>query len=224
MNATASGETEAGSRSGAETAADFRAGRDAHRRGRWEVVVEVIAVALIVLGAFAILTAKPIPPGGDLVTVPTGPPIHVTLGTPVVTSVTCGDGSSATVERVPWENASVEVGTGVVQIRVIQLGDGDIVADGGVPATATPTNACAGAPPSGNERWYGVLADPNGTNVDTFTFDQQWHSVTNASWNVPIENGSSVLVVENPSLAAQGYGLQVVGLDNGSTISGLMPL
>ncbi len=205
-------------------AAAYRSRVAGRRRERLERTLEVAAVVVILVGVYAVLTARPVAPGSNPIVVPTGPPIRVQLGDPVTGSIACGAGGNATLQTVPWENATAPVTTGVIQIRVVQLGDGDVLGDNGVGANATPGSACAGSPPTPTQRWYGVLAGPNGTNLATFTFNQEWHSTSEAPWDVPVENGSLIRIVENPSLAGVGYGLQVVGFVDGSEISGLVSL
>ncbi len=206
-------------------ASALRRDRAERRKARTDLVVEAIAVAVLLLAVYVIATARPTPPASSAPPGQAyGPPISVSFGTPTVTSLACGGGGTAYAERIPWSSSTLPVTTADVDVSVYQIGDGDVVGDAGVVPSATPSDLCAGAAPSTSARWYAVLADPNGTNLVTYTYAQLWKSVTNTSWNIGIQNGSILTLVTNPSLAGTGYGFEVLGYENGSKILGRVPL
>jgi hypothetical protein len=183
-----------------------------------------VVVAVIVLGVFVIVTARPGGSPSDYLPPSPGPTIAVNLGTPSVTSVTCGDGGTAYAERIPWTNSTQPVTTGDVNLRVYEIWDGDYYGDGGAVANVTSTNVCAGPPPTQTARWYAVLTGPNGTNLLTYTEAHPWVPVVPGPWNFEIENGSAIILVTNPSLAASGRGLAVFGFADGAPVLGAVVL
>ena len=198
-----------------------------HRRSlRRERLGQVVVVAIILLGIYAIVSARPFNPSSGSGNPAPGPPIAVTLSTPVVGQVSCGSGGTAYTERVVWSGATASVTTGDVSPRVYELFDGDIVNDIGVVPNVTSSSLCAGSPPSGAPlvSWYVVLTDPNGSILLTYTFSSGWVSVTHGEWNFAIENGSAMVVVTESSIAGMGFGFAVVGFSSGSPIRGSVPL
>lgn len=207
-------------------ARSFRETQSQRRSLRRERLGQVVVVAIILLGIYAIVSARPFNPSSGSGHPTPGPPIRVTLATPVLGQTPCGGGGTAYTERVVWTSASASVTTGDVSPRVYELFDGDIVNDIGVVANATSSSLCAGSPPNGAPlvSWYVVLTDPNGTNLLTYTFSAGWTSVTHGAWNFAIENGSAMVVVTKTSVAGMGFGFAVVGFSSGSAIRGSVPL
>jgi hypothetical protein len=181
---------------------------------------------IIILGIYAIVSARPFVPSSGPGPPTPGPPIAVNLTAPVVGQVTCGNGGTAYTDRVVWSNSTAPVTTREVSPRVYELWDGDIVNDIGVTANVSSTSVCAGDPPSGGGliSWYVVLTAPNGTIELSYTFSQGWTSVTGGASDITIENGMSMIVVTSPDIAGKGYGFAVVGEANGSSIHGSVPL
>lgn len=206
-------------------ARSFRESQTQRRSRRREHIGQLLVVAIIALGVYAIVSARPfVPSTGSSLPSP-GPPITVNFATPVPGQVLCGNGGTGYTERVVWSNATASVVTGDVSPRVYELFDGDIVTDLGVVANVTSSNVCAGSPPStANFAWYVVMTAPNGTIQLTYTFSQGWTSVTHGAWNFPIENGTAMIVVTGTSLAGRGFGFAVVGFSGGSAIHGSVPL
>ncbi len=211
---------------GAGRAAAYRQ-RRAERRKAWGDRLEVIAVVGVIILSIVVLVtvwtgsptlfSSPPPPI-------TGPPIVVSLGTPTVSNVTCGDGGSVTAERIPWINATQPVTTGDVAVRVVELFDGDFVPDANSHPNVTASNLCVGPTPTPASRWYAVLSGPNGSNLFTYTEATAWVSVTSGPVNVGIENGSALTVIENPSLAAKGFGVHILGFVNETAVTGSVTL
>lgn len=204
----------------------FRERETRRRTRKRELVGQLLVVAIILLGIYAIVSARPFVPSSGPGPSPSGPPITVNLTHPVLGQVTCGNGGTAYTERVVWANSTSPVTTNDVSPRVYELFDGDVVVDNGVTANVSSTSLCAGDPPSGGGliSWYVVLTAPNGTIELGYTFDQGWVSVDRGPVNLPIENGTSLVVVVDPDIASKGYGLGVVGEANGSSIHGAVPL
>jgi hypothetical protein len=200
--------------------------RQTHRTYR---TTNVVLVALIVVGAYAIVTEHP----GHLVstlrsleaTPGPGPPIVVTFGTPTESTVNCTGGGTAAVESIPWNRSTETLATGEVLVRLYEIWDGDNIADPGAVANATPSNLCAGTPPNPSALWYIVFAAPNGTNLLTYTEANSWSSVVaGGSSDLKIYDGSNLVVVSYDSLANTGRGLELVGFVGDSQITGSVPL
>jgi hypothetical protein len=141
-----------------------------------------------------------------------------------VTSVNCTAGGTAYVEPIAWTNATHAFTTGDIGVRVYEIWDGDYIPDPGAVANVTPSNVCAGVPPSWEAIWYVVLASPNGTNLLTYTVDHGWAAVPQGPNNVGIQNDSALILVTVTSLADTGRGLAVVGFAGGSQIHGTVVL
>jgi hypothetical protein len=214
--------------SSAGRARSFRRNRDDSRTSRRERVVEVVLLAAVLIGAYTVATERP----GELLAgygtggsqTPPGPPIFVHFGTPSVSTVTCGGGGTAYVERIPWTNSTEPVPTGVLYVRVFEIWDGDFIPDSGAVANATATNPCNGTPPDASALWYLVLAAPNGTNLLTYTEAAEWTSVSGGPTHLDVANGSALLLVTSMSLAGTGRGLELVGYVGNSPISGSVAL
>lgn len=206
-------------------ARSFRERQEKRRSARRERIGQLLVVLIVVLGVYAVVTARPYNPSSTSSLPTPGPPITVSLGTPVASTVTCGAGGTAYAERIVWENSTAPVTTGDITVRVYEIYDGDFVPDQGVVANVTPSNLCAGSPPSSPPPlWYVVMAAPNGTTLLSYTVTQGWTSVTSGPWNFQIENGSAMTVVTGVSLAGTGHGFAVVGFAGGSPIRGSVPL
>jgi hypothetical protein len=207
-------------------ARSFRQEQTRRRSARRDRVADVVMVAAIVVGAYFIVTERPYSPSSGVQTgfPGSGARIVVQFGTPTVSTLTCGGGGVAYVERIPWVNSTQLLTTGEVYVRVYEIWDGDNIADPGAVANVTPSNLCEGTPPSSGALWYAVLAAPNGTNVLTFTEAHTWTSVTNGSTNLVIASDSDLVIVTYESFAGTGRGLSVVGFAEGSQITGTLPL
>ncbi|HKN05975.1 MAG TPA: hypothetical protein VJ021_00010 [Thermoplasmata archaeon] len=204
-------------------ARSFREEQTQRRGGRRELIGAVLAAAIITLGVYTIATAHPYSSSNyDFPN--SGPLIAIHLGPPSVSTVSCGAGGTAYAEHIPWTNASAKVSTGEVVVHVSEIWDGDYIGDPGAVANATPTNLCAGLPPTSTSMWYVVLTTPNGTNLLTYTVASSWSSVSHGAVGVEVANGSAIVLVTHESLAGTGRGLEVVGEVNGSLIRGETPL
>jgi hypothetical protein len=202
----------------------FREKQAQRRSVRRERAGQLLVVAIILLGLYAIITAKPFNPSSSSSPQP-GPPVKVTLGAPVTSTVPCGAGGTAYVERIPWLNSSAPVTTGEVVVRVYELVDGDYIVDTGTAANVTHSSLCAGVAPSASlHSWYGVLAAGNGTNLLSYTQSQGWVSPAQTGWIIPIANGSTLILVSGTSMTGWGLGIAIAGFANGSQISGSVPL
>ena len=218
------GDRPGGPKKGRGRARAFRqeyARRQTIRRDR---VTNVVLVALIVVGAYAIVTE---PPGYLLSTLRSlettpgpGPPVVVHFGTPSERTVTCTAGGTAYLESIPWNSSTETLATGEVYVRLYEIWDGDNIPDPGVVANATPSNVCAGGPPDASALWYLVFAAPNGTNQLTYTETNSWSSIAGGSSDLKIYDGSALVIVSYDSLAGTGRGLEVGGFAGSSSISG----
>jgi hypothetical protein len=206
-------------------ARSFREEQSKRRSAQRERIGTFLVVIIIVLGVYTIVTARPYSASSRYQFPPLGPEIVVNLGTPSgASSVTCTAGGMAYAERVPWTNSTQTVRTGDLSIRVYEIYDGDTIGDPNAVANVTSTNVCAGAPPDASALWYAVLAAPNGTNLLTYTGGHQWTAVANGASDIPVENGSMLILVTNVSLAGIGRGIAVLGLSGTSQIRGTVAL
>lgn len=202
----------------------FRARRAERRSLRRDQYLEVVVIAIVLLGIYTIVTARPNSASFNNGFPAPGPPIQVHFGTPTLGTANCGGGGTAAVEKIPWDNSTAPVTTGDVNIRLFEIFDGDYIGDPGAVANATPTNVCAGVPPTQSEIWYVVLAAANGTNLLTYTVAQGWTSLTGGAWNFDIASNSTVVLVTYASLSGTGRGLGVTGFSSGSPITGSVVL
>jgi len=199
-------------------ARSFRESRTRERSLRRERVGQIVVVAIIILGIYAIVSAKPFNPSSNGGNPNPGPPIIVNFSAPVAGQVPCAGGGTGYTERLVWTNSSAPVTTGDVGI-LIKEPDNDSVPDQGVVANATSSNVCAGSPPNAvTWSWYVVLAAPNGTNILTYTDDHGWTSVTHGPSNVPIEDGTTWVIVTGGPFYHRGFVFWLVGYANGSPI------
>jgi hypothetical protein len=203
----------------------FRERETERRSRRRERVGQLVVVAIILLGVYAIVSARPFTPTNGSGQPPPGPPIVVKFTTPVLGQVTCGAGGTAYTERLVWTNTTRTVNTGDVALRVYELFDGDVLNDRGIIPNATASNVCAGSPPNPETlAWYAVVSSPNDTVQLTYAFSPGWASVTSGDSNVPIENGTVITLVMGTSLAGRGYGFAVTGFVEGSAVTGSVVL
>jgi hypothetical protein len=184
-----------------------------------------VAAVVLVLGVYTLATARPsngVEGGGYS---PPGPPILVDLSTPVVGTVTCSAGGTAYIEQMNWSSAAAPVTTGAVNLRLYEIWDGDYIPLVSVTANVTSSNLCAGSPPNPEKLgWYAVLKDPSGASVLTYTGAQGWSSIGSQSWDMPVQNGSSLVFVSGIPLHGTGRGFLVVGFFDGSPVKGSVPL
>jgi hypothetical protein len=196
----------------------FRDRQTKQRSRRRERLGQIAVVAIIVLGIYAIVSAKPFNPSSGGGNTTPGPPIVVNLSAPVAGQLPCGGGGTGYTVRLVWMNASAPVSTGDVGVLVKEP-DNDSVPDHGVVANVTGSNLCAGVPPNAvTWSWYIVLVAPNGTNLLTYTQDQGWSSVTHGASNIPIEDGSAFVVVTGGPFHDRGFVFWLEGYANGSPI------
>lgn len=211
-------------RSRAGRAREFRTGQTQRRTTRRELVINLTILVVIVVAVYAVVTEWQRTTSAGYVPPTLGPPITVNLGAPVVSNLTCGNGATASEERISWINSTRPLMTGEVDVRVYEIWDRDYYGDPGIVFNVTSSNACAGAPPAPSSRWYVVFSNPNGTNLLTYTGATLWASVGSAPLNFTIVDGSSLTLIANPSLAGQGFGLAVFGFVNDSEVSGSVVL
>lgn len=211
-------------RSRAGRAREFRKGQTQRRTTRRDLLVNLTILVVIVVAVYAVVTEWQRTTSGGYVPPSLGPPVAVNLSTPVVTNITCAAGGTASEERIQWINSSRPLMTGEVYLRVYEIWDRDSYGDPGVVFNVTPSNACAGAAPAPSSRWYAVFCDPNGTNLLTYTAAHSWAAVGSAPLNFTIADGSALVLIANPALAGQGFGLSVFGFVNDSEVSGSVVL
>jgi len=201
--------------------------REAEQRSvRRERVGQLIVAAIIVLGVYAIFSARPFTPGsGGSSTTPSAP-ITVSFASPILGNASCAKGGIAYTEKFVWSASSSSVTTGDIAAYPYELLDGDFIYDRGQVANVTASSLCAGSPPyfTGSWpnliwSWYVVLTDPNGTVRLAYTPTQGWTTTGPGSNDVPIENGSALTVVTGVSVHDQGFGFAVVGYANGSKVT-----
>ncbi len=195
----------------------------AHRQTlRNNRVANVVLTALIIVGAYALVTERPgnLLPGSTGSTPGAGTPVVVHLGAPSKSTVGCTGGGTAYAESVPWNGSTETLTTGEIVVRLYEVWDGDNIADPDAVANATATNLCAGSPPDATALWYVVLAAPNGTNLMTYTESGSWSAISGGSSNLEIDDGSFLVLVSYDSLAGTGRGLEVAGFAGTSEISG----
>lgn len=142
--------------------------------------------------------------------------VVVDFGAPIVATATCLNGQSTSVEAVPWLGSSAPLSTANISVELVELIDGDV--DGGpiAPPSVTPNYVCGQAFESAWAAWYVVLANPSGENLAYYSYSTGW--VNLAGVTVPIENGSSLTLVSDPSFAGLSFALCVIGHVGGPTI------
>jgi len=219
-----SADASAPSPSGGGRSRSFRERQLKAKSARRELVGQIAVVVIIVLGVVAIVSARTgFSPSHGGFPAP-GTPITVSFGTPVQTTANCTGGGTAYVVHIPWLGSSQPVTTGDVYARVYEIWDGDNIGDPGAVANATPSNVCAGTPPSSTALWYVVLAGSNGTNLVTYTAGSGWVSLSHSSANFVVPGGCTVVLVTGSPIAGTGRGFAVGGFASGSPISGNVAL
>jgi hypothetical protein len=174
------------------------------------IAVVVAAAALAVLtgpgGHFGAGGAAA-PPSGALV-----------LGTPIPATTTCTNGESAPMEAVPWVGADPPLTTANITLELVELIDGDV--DGGpTPAPSVTVASVCGAPwVTGWASWYAVLQNPAGANVAYFSYSQGWVDLAAPGQPLPIGNGSTLVLISDPSFANLSFGLCVLGIVGGPSL------
>lgn len=202
----------------------FREKQERHRSVRREQTGQLLVVAIIILGIYAILSARPYIPGSGPVFPSPGPPITVTFGTPVASSVNCTTGGAAYIERVPWQNSTQPVLTGEVSLRFVEIWDGDYIPDIYAAPNVSASNLCGGPPPTSLMSWYIVLTTGNGTILLLYSVAGGWTSPSHAAWNIPLQRGFDLVFITGTPVAETGRGLSVIGFSGGSPIRGSVPL
>jgi len=205
----------------------FRQGQTQRRALRVDRVAAAVLAGLCVFGAYAIATEHPgflVSAGSSSTNGNARSTVHVQLGAPSKSTVTCAGGGTAYVETVPWVNSTEVLASSQVLVRLYEIWDGDNIPDPGAVANATASNVCEGVPPDSTAIWYVVLAAPNGTNLLTYTEVGGWASVSGGSSDIVIQDGSSLVVVTGQPISGTGRGLDVAGFAGLAEISGMAPL
>lgn len=203
----------------------FRERQGERRSLRRERVGVLLVIVIILLGVYAIVSARPFNPASNPSTPTPGTPIQVSLANPVVGNVTCGNGAIGYTERIVVDGSTQPIITGDIAVHVYEILDGDFIPNYLAQPNITSTSVCAGAPPvTVKFLWYVALTAPNGTVLLSYTTVQGWKSIGGAPWNIPVENGTAFVVVTGSSIHYRGLGLAVVGFSGGSSISGSVPL
>jgi len=187
----------------------------------------VIVLVILALGVIAIVTAQPYSPTGSALFPKPGPTITVQLGAAGSGSVTCGNGATGYLDRVPFLGSTQPITTGDVNLRVYEVWDGDNIPALGVVANVSPTSMCAGSPPAVGPStldWYVVLTSPNGTILLSYTVAAGWTAIGSGSSNIVFPTGSELTVVTGTTIASTGRGLAVLGFAKGSPIQGSVTL
>ena len=198
----------------------FRERQSVRRSTQREQVGAIVVVAIIVLGVYAIVTARPFHPSSGNVLPPQGPPIVVSLAAPVPTNLTCGGGGTAFAEKVVWTGSTAPVTTGDLTVGLYEP-DHDFIPNHSPVVNVTQESLCAGPAPTGNPiQWYVVAIASNGTSILTYQVAPGWSSLTGENWNIVVQNGTALTLVTGANLAQSGYSLKVWGFSNGSTIGG----
>jgi hypothetical protein len=206
-------------------ASAFRHAEAKRRSARRERITDAVLAVAVLVGAYGIVTSPPnsLWTANGLAGSP-GPAVRVNFGAVSVSTVSCGSGGTAYVERIPWTNSTRPVTTGDVYVEVYAIFDGDNLGLGDPAALVTPSSACAGSPPDSIALWYVVLEGPNGTNLATYTVANAWTGVSGGPADLPIGNSSALVLVSNSSLAGSGRGLKVLGFLDEGPISGAVVL
>ncbi len=158
--------------------ARFRAELRRRQRRRYSLAA---ALTAIVVGGLLLSVPGFGPSSGGTGASLAGYVVH--LGAPVLGVVTCGGGTVAIAERVPWLNSSVPLTTGHVILTVVDV-DGDTLWSSGAPPTVTASQACAGTLPVSNFTgisgvnvgfsWYVTLSSPSGSILAFYTLSSGW--------------------------------------------------
>ena len=203
----------------------FREHQAERRKEQRSIVGQILVVVILILGVYAIIAVRPFNPASQSTGPTPGPPIVVSLSSPAVRTLTCGNGGMAYAERITWTGATAPVATGDISVHVFETVDGDFIPDLNAVANVTPTSLCAGAPPDPTFwLWYVVLSAPNGTVLLTYTITTGWQAVESGAWNIPVETNSTLTVITGRSASNTGLGFAVVGYANGSSIRGSVVL
>ncbi|HYA69481.1 MAG TPA: YncE family protein, partial [Acidimicrobiales bacterium] len=143
---------------------------------------------------------------------PAPPSDQVQLGSTSFGIVTCEGGTLAIAERIPWTTSNGVLTTSQVILTVTDV-DGDLLWSSGAPPKVTASNACAGPLPvssfggiAGSNvgfSWYVTLSSPTGAIVAFYTNTGGWNPVS-GPWPAPIENGSTLTFICNPSISPLG--------------------
>jgi hypothetical protein len=209
-------------------ASTFRQAEAVRRRARRERYVEVVLVAVILIGSYSIVAGRSDSTsiqGFMVAPIAAGPPILVHLiSSATDSSVSCGGGGTAYVENITWFSSSQPLYSSEVFIGIYEIWDGDPIPDLLVVPNATASSVCAGTPPGSGSLWYLVLAAPNGTNLLTYDQTSQWAPVGSGASDVLIASGSNLVLVSNTALSNTGRGLKLIGSVDGSQITGSVAL
>lgn len=196
----------------------FRERQTKQRSLRRERIGQIVVVAIIVLGIYAIVSAKPFNPFSTPGNSTPAPPVTINFSAPVGGQVPCGGGGTGYTDRIVWMNSSAAISTGDVYF-LIKEPDGDLVPDQGVVVNVTSSNVCAGVPPNSvTWSWYVVLVAPNGTNLLTYTSDHGWASVAHEPLYIQIQDGAALVVVTGGPFYHRGFTFWVEGSLNGAPI------
>jgi hypothetical protein len=209
--------------------ANYRRGIE-RRRGPWRLTVGIL-VLLVVVAAGIYVATTPRPTGSSsgggsgCTSGCTSPPTdYVQFGSPIVSSLTCGEGGSVSVEEVSWLGATTPLTTADVFLEVTEIVDGDIVGASSSAPFVTRASLCPGMPPSPSYSWYVVLQDSGGANLMSFSYANGWAYIGPGPSSLPLSNGTELFLVVTPSLAGIGYALDAGGTEGGPVVSGSVDL
>jgi hypothetical protein len=152
-------------------------------------------------------------------------PVLVGLAPPVVGTIPCGSSTVLHSEAIVWTNATGNLTTADIYLKLVELVDGDFIGARDPPAEVTASSACAGDPPGGAFDWFVVLGAPKGgAFLAVFSYLNGWEAVGGAPSPAPIADGSTLTVVSVRSFSNNGYGLLVQGSVGGPTVRGEVTL
>ncbi len=187
--------------------------RDHRRLPRVGAALAVAIIGVVAGVSFYATHLPPAPaPGSPAATGgPSGPTINIDFGTTTVGNATCGDGRTAQIESIPWQSSTPALAPAELFFELEETLDGDIDGGPGPVPSVTPTSVCARAPIQVSPTWYAVLKDPNGTNFAVYAYSQGWIFLNSSAASRPVPDGSTVVMVSNPSVAGLSFALCVFG-------------
>ncbi len=182
-------------------------------------LLALLGVAFLSMGLYAnAISSVPPPRTGST-------PVLVGLAPPVVGTVPCGNATTLHSETIGWTNATGNLTTADVYVKLVELVDSDFIGARDPPAQVTSSNVCAGDPPMGAFDWYVALGAPHGgLFLAVFSYLNGWAAVEGGPTPAPIADGSSLTLVSRHSFSNNGYGLLIEGSVGGPTVHGEVTL